>query len=432
MSTLDKLYGYYKLSDGVVTDTRKNLKGKIFFALKGPRFNGNKFALQAISEGASYAVVDEEQNSVDHRIILVDNVLETLQNLANLHRKKLNTFIIGITGSNGKTTNKELLHSALSQKFICYATKGNLNNHIGVPLSLLDLTKQDEIAIIEMGASLPGDIKELCAIAEPDCGYITNIGLAHIEGLGSKSGIQKEKGELFNHVSRKGGQFYVNLNAQEVVELSNGYAGNVTVGEENSADYQFQCLSIVPNVVLGYENDVIPCQIYGHHNYENCKMAAAISLDQGVSLDQVKKGLSMYRSENNRSQLLEMDGLKVFLDAYNANPSSMKASIESFMSFDGERKVLILGDMLELGVEEQRLHTSLLNFIVEDCKVEDVVLVGQCFYALKNDYPQFNFFLSTSDANDYVSATVEEGGQILIKGSRGIALEKLSIIQQMK
>lgn len=428
---MNVLYDYFLASEGVETDSRKDLQDKIFFALKGPNFNGNTFALEALYKGASYAVVDENVDAFDERLLFVEDVLQSLQQLSTMHRKALGTPILGITGSNGKTTNKELLHLVLNQKFHCYATKGNFNNQIGVPLSLLQLTEDHDFAIIEMGASKPGDIKELCEIARPDYGYITNIGVAHLEGFGSKEAIASEKGELFKFVKFGNGKIYANTSASEVVEIANNYENVILVGEDRADDYCFKHISSIPNAQFRYEDVLITSHLYGAHNYENLKMCAAIGMDLGVEIIDIKKALESYKSKNNRSEVLEKNDIHIFLDAYNANPSSMKASLKSFAEFDHNNKTLILGDMLELGGDSDSFHKEILD-LVSEYEWKEVFLIGQCFKKQESSYPTFHFSEEAKLIDQTISDHIQIGDYVLVKGSRGLALEKLSFIQQQK
>jgi UDP-N-acetylmuramoyl-tripeptide--D-alanyl-D-alanine ligase len=414
-----------------VTDTRKDLEGKMFFALKGPNFDGNQYAQYAIESGASYAIVDDSDMVKEEKIILVDDVLKTMQDLGLYHKKKLGIPVIGITGTNGKTTNKELLSRILSKKYKCYATKGNLNNQIGVPLSLLEIASDDEIAVIEMGANKMGDIKELSALADPDYGYITNIGIAHLEGFKSKDNIKIEKGELFRYVKRKKGIFFLNSSEPEVKEIAEAYEHTLSVGEGESDDYRFEMISSIPKVQLKFQGALLESHLYGDHNYENVKMAIAIASYFKVPIDAIREALDEYKPKNNRSQLIAKDGLLLFLDAYNANPSSMQSSVESFANFNAKNKILILGDMLELGDDSRMHHRELLEKI-NIYAWSDVILLGGLFGEFASLYPAYHFFKDRNEADLYLNQDFSEGTYFLVKGSRGIALEKLKLIQQLQ
>ncbi|GLR19358.1 UDP-N-acetylmuramoyl-tripeptide--D-alanyl-D-alanine ligase [Portibacter lacus] len=429
---IEDLYKLFLKSEGVVTDSRKDLSNKIFFALKGENFNGNKYASQAISGGAKFSVIDEEEFREGENYILVSDVLLTLQRLASYHRSKMRCPILGITGSNGKTTNKELLGHALSKKYKCYFTRGNLNNHIGVPLSLLEITNTDEIAIIEMGANRMGDIAELCEIADPDYGYITNIGIAHLEGFKTRENILIEKGRLFEYVKKKRGAFYVNSSEKEIFKLAEKYEHSVLIGERVEDDYQFNLEHSIPNILFSERiGEKYESPLYGNHNYENLKMACGISQHLKVSISDIKQALSEYKPKNNRSEFIEKEGVFYFMDAYNANPSSMRSSLLSFARFDSDQKVLVLGDMLELGAESDYYHKELLK-LISVSSWKDVVLIGEMFGKNAPLYSDYQYFYNIEDANPYINSLNTSGTYFLIKGSRGQALERLEIIQQLK
>ncbi len=431
MDNLTRLYEIFKNSSGVSTDTRENLEGKVFFALKGPNFNGNRYAKEALKRGAICAVVDEGSEEQVREFFLVGNVLETLQDLAIHHRKQLDTVVIGITGSNGKTTSKELVHLVLSQRYLTYATKGNLNNHIGVPKSLLEIQSDHEFAIIEMGANKKGDIKELCEIALPDHGFITNIGLAHLEGFGSKEGIANEKGELFKQVMEEEGKIFVNTGEKDLLAMAGDYKNQVRIGEEDGDKYTFKCKSVVPKVTFQFQDFTIDSNLYGGHNYENLKMAAGIGLEFGVNIDEISKAISSYFPTNNRSQVKVVNGVSFFLDAYNANPSSMKVSISSFAAFASNNKILILGDMLELGSEKNIYHSEVLEYLTQyDWK--RIFLIGQHFSKHEKDFTNLKFYATIQDAESEIKRSLSPGDHVLLKGSRGLKLEQLSLLRQQK
>ena len=331
---IEYIHKLFLNSSGVNTDTRNELNDKIFFALKGANFNGNEYAKLALENGAKYAVVDEGEFGSDERYVLVENVLLTLQSLAFYHRSVLDIPVLGITGTNGKTTSKELISAVLGKKYNVYATKGNFNNHIGVPLSLLEINQTHEFAIIEMGANKLGDIKELCEIADPNFGLITNIGLAHLEGFKTKALIKKEKSELFKHIRRRQGYFFVNASEVEVCSICEGYDKNVFIGNYPENEFQFMLEYSIPHIRMNYIEEAIvspiDSELYGEHNYENIKVAAGIGLYFGVKISQIQQAIKSYHSSNNRSQLVRNDEMMIFMDAYNANPSSMEVSIRSF------------------------------------------------------------------------------------------------------
>ncbi len=430
---IEQLHKLFLDSKGVGTDTRKDLKDKLFFALKGDNFNGNQYAQIALDNGAAFAVIDEETQKNDNRQILVQNVLKTLQDLAHFHRKYLGIPILGITGTNGKTTNKELISRVLSKKYKLYATKGNLNNHIGVPLSILEITKDFEFAVIEMGANKIGDIKELCEIADPDYGYITNIGIAHLEGFITPENIKIGKGELFRYIKDKNGVFFVNNSEKAVVDISYGYEQNIVI--DDSTGNIFTPIQYIPNIVFEFTHGkkyyVADSQLYGHHNYENLKVSVAIGLYFGVECEKIESAIKEYKPDNSRSQVLNRNGLNIFLDAYNANPTSMKASIISFASFSESKKVLILGDMLELGEETEYLHREIINLVAK-YNWTFVIFIGSNFMKVKSSKSDNTFYFKNKDEADLNFVwTFSQGTNILLKGSRGVALEKLKFIQEM-
>ncbi len=431
---IEKLYELFRSSTGVGTDTRKDLQNRIYFALKGANFNGNQYALQALERGASYAVLDEMPLKENGRLIQVENVLETLQNLATHHRRTLRTRILAITGSNGKTTNKELIRNVLSTKFNVYATKGNLNNHIGVPLSLMELKKEHDIAIIEMGANKLGDIAELCAIAEPDLGYITNIGIAHVEGFGSEENILLGKGELFEYIKERKGTFFINESELRLIEYTSGYQ-NLEIGKLESEGRKIELLRTSPNIEVKVSNGnvehFVNSYLYGLHNFENIKMALTIGNSLGVSIESISKGIKDYQPENNRSQVIKYKGIDLFLDAYNANPSSMKASIKSFDAVEGSDKILVLGDMLELGEESIRYHQEIVD-LISNSRWKKIYLIGDNFTKCNfEELPGVKSYQSRKDADDHINFDMNCTLQILVKGSRGQALEKLQFIQEL-
>ena len=439
---IQELYKHFLKHPVVCTDTRDIKQNAIFFALKGDNFNANKFAEQALELGCSLVVIDEifplstadsEINAPkDERYFLVEDVLSTLQALANHHRKQLSIPIISITGSNGKTTSKELLNAVLSQKYNVLATKGNLNNHIGVPLTLLNITAQHEIAIVEMGANHVGEIAMLCSIAEPDFGMITNIGKAHLEGFGGYAGVVKAKSELYHFIQKKGRQLFVNVDNKLLDQLSEGI-NKITFGTSESADYIGFFVESNPYVKLKCKsgNDIHPIdakpviatQLIGRYNFENILAAACIGSYFDVSEEQIKVGLENYVSSNNRSQVMQTKRNLLLLDAYNANPSSMKAAIENFVQMDQPNKMVILGDMLELGDESAKEHDLIITFL-KDKNIVNLFLVGPCFMESGKSINAKTFSVS-DEVVDYLKLNPLENATILIKGSRGIKLEKV-------
>jgi len=410
-------------SSGVVTDSRKIKNNCIFFSLKGENFNGNEFANSAVEKGAMLAVVDEKKYSQNkENYILVEDCLETLQNLANFHRKKLNTKIIGITGSNGKTTTKELINSVLKTHFTTYCTRGNLNNHIGVPLSLLEISKNTEVAIIEMGANHIGEIKLLSEIVEPDYGYITNFGKAHLEGFGSEEGVIKGKTELYKFLFERNGFIFYNSDDEKQKHLLSDYKNKFGFGIKSS-DLNYTIKSENPTIILEVNNNIIESTLFGNYNIQNIISAVTVGMYLEIPIKKICNGISNYISSNNRSQIVEINSNKIILDAYNANPSSMLLAIKSFEKSKLQNKVLILGDMFELGQYENKFHQEIIDYC-ENLNINRVFLVGKIFSKTIHSRK----FLSSAN---YIELSKRKefkeikNSNLLIKGSRGIQLEKL-------
>ena len=422
MSTKD-LYEIFLRSSGVVTDSRKITNNCIFFSLKGAFFNGNEFAKSAIGKGALVAVVDEEIYYHEKgSFIFVENSLVALQKLANYHRKKLNTKIIGITGSNGKTTTKELINSVLKTKFKTYCTKGNLNNHIGVPLSLLEISYETEFAIIEMGANHIGEIKLLSKIAEPNYGYITNFGDAHLEGFGSKEGVIKGKSELYDFLRKNSGFIFYNSDDEKQNNILSEYTNKFGFSQRES-DFNYNVISDNPNVILNVKNTTIESTLFGSYNIQNIVSAVSIGYYFGVSIKKIKEGISNYISSNNRSQIVKKSSNKIVLDAYNANPTSMTLAIQFFNKSDLKNKILILGDMHELGEKEDKFHQEIVDYC-ESLVIDRVFLIGDIFSktSFKEKFiscKNYKELLKNKDFKNIINSN------ILIKGSRGMQLEKI-------
>ena len=421
--SIKDLHELFMKSSGVVTDSRKIKNNCIFFSLKGENFNGNEFANSAVKKGAMLAVVDEKKFSQNkENYILVENCLETLQNLANFHRKKLNTKIIGITGSNGKTTTKELINSVLKTHFITYCTKGNLNNHIGVPLSLLEISKNTEVAIIEMGANHIGEIKLLSEIVEPDYGYITNFGKAHLEGFGSEEGVIKGKTELYKFLFKRNGFIFYNSDDEKQKYLLSDYKNKFGFGIKSS-DLNYTIKSENPTIILEVNNNIIESTLFGNYNIQNIISAVTVGMYLKIPIEKISNGISNYISSNNRSQIVEINSNKIILDAYNANPSSMLLAIKSFEKSKLQNKVLILGDMFELGQYENKFHQEIIDYC-ENLNINRVFLVGKIFSKTIHSRK----FLSSAN---YIELSKRKefkeikNSNLLIKGSRGIQLEKL-------
>jgi UDP-N-acetylmuramoyl-tripeptide--D-alanyl-D-alanine ligase len=410
-----RIYELYTKHYLVDTDTRTIRKNTLFFALKGANFNGNKFANDALKNGADYAIIDEKEFQVNDKTILVANVLDTLQKLANYHRRQLKTPIIALTGSNGKTTTKELINCILSKKYNTTATTGNLNNQIGVPLTLLAMTPQTEIGIVEMGANHQKEIEFLCAIAQPDFGYITNFGKAHLAGFGGIEGVIKGKSELYAFLKENKKTAFINNDDKIQVEKTK-HIKSVCL---NLEDLQF--IELNPFVKLHYKNTIINSNLIGKYNYTN--IAAAITIGEyfKVSGPKIKEALEKYIPKNNRSQIIETINNKIILDAYNANPSSMIVALENFASIKAGSKVVILGDMFELGKDSLTEHQAIID-LTTSFNFDKKLFVGENFNLGKTNELQFK---SYQDLEEYLKKNPLKNQSILIKGSRGMALERI-------
>ncbi len=413
--TIQEIYQLYSNYFLVDTDTRSIRKHTVFFALKGENFNGNLFAEEALNKGADYAVVDEKEYQTNENIILVDDVLTCLQKLATYHREALNIPILSLTGSNGKTTTKELVNAVLSKKYKTVATKGNLNNHIGVPLTLLSMDTATEFGIVEMGANHQKEIELLCGIAKPNFGYITNFGKAHIEGFGSIEGVIKGKSELLDYLRATNGKVFINPDDELQLKQSEG-VHSIPFNDS------IENLDTTPFVNLSFKNIEIKSQLTGDYNFTNIASAISIGAYFEISTIDIKKAIENYSSTNNRSQIIQKETCKIILDAYNANPSSMEVALKSFDKSDDKNKILVLGDMFELGkiAEEEHQHIAELS---EALNPKQIYLIGVNFSktstkkALK--YERFSDFIKSLNSKDFDNST------ILIKGSRGMALERL-------
>lgn len=427
---ITSLYRIFRECTCVSTDSRNCPQGSLFIALKGENFNGNAFAAKALEQGCTYAVVDEAEYvpAGDTHYILVENCLRTLQQLANHHRRQLGTCIIGITGTNGKTTTKELIAAVLSQSHHILYTQGNLNNHIGVPLTLLGLQSRHDLAVIEMGASHPGDIKELVEIAEPDYGIITNVGKAHLKGFGSLEGVIRTKGELYDFLRRRGNAtVFVHHDNPYLMEMTRGLK-QVTYGTEEGLYVNGRITGNSPYLTFEWragkdgEWHEVQTQLIGEYNFPNALAAVTIGRFFGADAEKTDKALAGYTPQNNRSQLRKTADNTLIIDAYNANPTSMMASIGNFGNMQAENKMLILGDMRELGKESAEEHQKIVDYL-EECGFEDVVLVGELFAATRHTYPDYR------DATALIAALQENkpcGKTILIKGSNGIKLSSVT------
>lgn len=424
---ISQLHTIFKQHPVVTTDSRVCPDGAIFFALKGPTFNGNNYAESAIEQGCSYAVVDEwdESKTRPEHIILVDDVLTVLQKLANYHRKTFKTPVIAITGTNGKTTTKELVAAVLAKEFKVLYTQGNFNNHIGVPLTLLSMTKEHEIAVIEMGASHPGDIKELCEIAEPNFGLITNVGVAHIEGFGSVENVVKTKKELFDYLEEINGKVFFNSALKDVMTLSPNMSSNEYGKDDPSLFVSGFVLSNYPYLDFEwnfYDNKHhVKTHLVGDYNMDNALAAITIGSFFGVNSQFINDALESYIPKNSRSQFEKTDKNTLVIDAYNANPTSMKASLDNFVHYPLSPKALIIGEMRELGGVSQAEHQQLVD-LIEAYSFTKVYLVGSSFKELNTDFPVYD---NVGDLIQELTNNPLLDHCILIKGSNGVQLEKV-------
>lgn len=428
--TTEQLYQRYKECGTVSTDTRDITPGSIFFALKGERFNANAFAAQALESGAKWAVIDEEAYAADERYILVDDVLATLQALARYHRSQLNIPFVGITGTNGKTTTKELLYAVLSKRFKTYATKGNLNNHIGVPLTLLSIDDSVEMAVIEMGANHQQEIAFLCGIAAPTHGLITNVGKAHLEGFGSFDGVKKAKGELYDFLKAHEGVLFLqgdNPHLREM-EMQRSISKIIRYGFSAANDI-VGCLERAnPLLTISWKTRdaetyyTVPTQLTGSYNTENILAAVAVGHFFGIDDILINDGIAAYTPANNRSQIVKTAHNTVIADYYNANVSSMEAALANIEVIEAIRKVIILGDMFELGEQASKEHGYVIDRALA-IGAERTIFVGEAFYA--HQHPKAEFYKTTEEAKDALSRQPIFDSSVLLKASRGMAFEKL-------
>ena len=395
----------------------------MFVAIKGERFDASTFSAEALEKGASYVVIDNPSYYIDHRTILVKDSLVTLQNLAKYHRQFLGIPVIALTGSNGKTTTKELINRVLSKKYRVVATVGNLNNHIGVPLTLLSFTKETEIGIVEMGANHQQEIAFLCEIAEPDFGYITNFGKAHLEGFGGAEGVIKGKSEMYDYLERHEKLAFVNLDddiqKQKTAKLNRFTFGNA----DRTANVEIQSIIANPFVEITYKQTTIKSNMIGLYNAANISAAIAIGEYFKLSLNDICNAIQTYIPENNRSQMIVKNGNEIILDAYNANPSSMAVAIENFIQLANPNKAIILGDMFELGAESLREHAHVVQLL--GAANFDCHFIGADFSAVQVAKPNFHFHTSFDEFSKYLASKHYADSLILIKGSRGMALERV-------
>lgn len=423
---IEELYKIYKQYPSVQTDTRKLRSGDLFFALKGPNFNGNSFAKQAIDNGAAYVVIDEKEFEIPGKTFFVPDVLDALQQLALHHRKQFNIPFIAITGSNGKTTTKELIHAVLSSSFKTYTTEGNLNNHIGVPLTILKIKPDAEMAVIEMGANHIGEIAGYCKIALPTHGLITNCGKAHLEGFGGIEGVRKGKGELFDHLrTLTHGFAFVMWDYDYLQEMSKGISGIIKYGTQQNDHVIGKVFRNDPflevEIIQGLAKGIITTQLVGEYNLPNVLAAVTVGKFFEVPEEKIRTSIENYSPSNSRSQLIEKGSNKIILDAYNANPSSMKLAIENFAKKKDSHKILMLGAMAELGNESLKEHEAIIDLIKQH-EWKEVVLVGGDFLTLSHP---FRSFKDSLQAKDWLALQKFENSSILIKGSRSMQMEKV-------
>lgn len=421
MQSIEELYKVFLEGAEISTDSRKVSPGCIFFALKGDNFNGNHYAGDALEKGAALAVVDEEARAINDKCLLADDTLKVLQKLATYHRRQLNIPVIGLTGTNGKTTTKELIHRVLAMKYSVHATPGNLNNHIGVPLSILGIRQESEIAVIEMGANHQGEISQLCSIARPTEGLITNIGKAHLEGFGSFDGVILAKSELYEYLLLNNARVHVNADDELLMELSDGM-NRSTYGKDPKSAIIGKITSSLPFLEIEWDDQKIATHLYGDFHFSNIMAAISIGVSHGVDAGAVAEAIGSYTPSNNRSQLVKKSSNTIYLDAYNANPDSMLAAIRHFRQQQGSPKVLILGDMLELGRQSQEEHKRILEEIQDS--FDDVLLVGPEFMKASSgsDFKSFPYW---KEAAEWLKKTPLQNAHVLIKGSRGITMEKI-------
>ena len=426
MSIID-LYDLFIHNPQITTDSRNCPKGSIFFALKGDKFDGNQYAGKALASGCVYAVIDNPDYYIGERTILVDNVLKTLQQLAHHHRKVLGLPIIGITGTNGKTTTKELLAAVLSTKFNLLYTEGNFNNHIGVPLTLLRLTHDHEMAVIEMGASQPGDIKELVDIVHPNYGIITNVGRAHLEGFGSFEGVIRTKGELYDYIRRSKGKIFIKKENEYLQSIAKGIE-QITYGNGDDAFASGQVVSCDPFLVFNWKQQgklhTVETHMIGSYNLDNVLAAVAVGRFFKIPAERISRAIAAYEPTNNRSQFKKTDNNELIIDAYNANPSSMKVALDNFITMPVQPKAIILGDMRELGPTSDELHAEVVEQIKKG-QFDKVFLCGEHFSKVGKE---FSPFATTEAMVEELRKQPLKGYHILIKGSHSMGLEKLADI----
>ena len=421
--TIEQLHKIFLSSSGICSDSRKIFQNCLFIALSGDNFNGNTFAKQALEKGAKYALIDQKEYKINDQTILVNNSLESLQKLANYHRKYLGLKIISLTGSNGKTTTKELINTVLSKKYKTVATVGNLNNHIGVPLTLLSMNKDTEIGIVEMGANHQKEIQFLCNIAEPDYGYITNFGKAHLEGFGGIEGIIKGKSELYDYLIENDKDIF--MNADDTIQQQKLKEYKKTVcfsSSKDKCDYQIEFKEVNPFVVFTFDNTRIESKLIGTYNFTNLCAATTIGKHFNVSTDDIKSAIESYIPSNNRSQIIDKGNNKIIMDAYNANPSSMEVALDNLNKLSDNRKIAILGDMFELGNDAPSEHQNIADLVTK-LNLDKIYLIGENFNKIYSKNDKIEIF--SSFENFKLNFKEISNSTILIKGSRGMALERV-------
>ena len=421
---IETLYIKFLECSEVSTDTRKIEQNSIFFALKGDNFDANTFAEEALKKGAKYVVIDNSKYHIENKTILVDNVLITLQELANHHRRILKTPIIALTGSNGKTTTKELINTILSTKFNTIATIGNLNNHIGVPLTLLRFNEKTEIGIVEMGANHQKEIDFLCQITEPNFGYITNFGKAHLEGFGGVEGIIKGKSELYTYLKKNNQLAFVNLDDTLQEEKTRDIKRFTFSYTNSNPDVQIKSIEANPMVKIHFNNTNIISKLIGAYNANNINAAVTIGKYFNIEDSIIKEAIENYIPTNNRSQLIKKNSNEIILDAYNANPSSMAAAIENFTQIEKKSKIVIFGDMFELGQESLTEHATIVDLLKNEASITSH-FVGKNFYSNKEVCSNLHFYQNFEELSKYLKENKLFESFILIKGSRGMALERV-------
>jgi|TARA_B110001450_G_scaffold167793_1_gene156422 UDP-N-acetylmuramoyl-tripeptide--D-alanyl-D-alanine ligase len=421
---IQKIHQLFAKSNSVSIDTRNIKENDIFFAIKGPNFDGNKFAEEAIEKGCSYVISDNlHLRKLSDKIIYVKNSIETLQKLGNYHRRTLKAKIIAITGSNGKTTSKEILLNVLKYRYNTIATKGNLNNHLGVPLTLLSMDIDTEIGIIEMGANHLKEIETLCKIAEPDYGYITNFGNAHLEGFKTIEGVIKGKSELYEYLKSNSKLIFYNSQNNTQSNIIGEYTNSFSYGINANDDCQLTKVKSSDNIQVRYKNKTISSKIYGDYNFDNICIAIAIGDFYNIDFEDIKKGVENYLPDNNRSQITTKESNTIILDAYNANPTSMDLAIKSFEKLKYTNKIIIAGDMFELGEESNKYHQQIVNYLETTSNIE-IFIVGVNF-SKTNHTNKIKSFLTTEELITNLMKLKIKNSSILIKGSRGMELEKV-------